>query len=418
MSMIEEPKRIGIIGGGVSGLVCAHLLGQHFEVTLFEKEGWLGGHTHTVTVDEQQVDTGFIVFNDRTYPNFLQLLSHLGINKRATEMSFSVSDDKANLEYNGHSFSSLFAQRRNLFRPRFWKMIWQILRFNKMGRQLAQQATIPTITLQQFLDEQGFDDWLISHYLLPMGAAIWSASIDDMRQYPLPFFLRFFHHHGLLEVRNRPQWYTVLGGSHQYVKAMREAGHFKLEQGNGVQAVRRQQTGVEILDEQGKPWRFDEVIFACHSDQALQLLQDPSAEEQRILSAIRYQENDVILHTDRQQLPHRRAAWASWNYRMGQTPSSPVAVTYNMNILQGLLASETYCVTLNPNQAIKESTIKGRYRYAHPQFDEPAEQAKAQRAQICGVGHTHFCGAYWYSGFHEDGVRSALDVCRRFGVRL
>nr|WP_067657061.1 FAD-dependent oxidoreductase [Ferrimonas marina] len=412
--------KIAVVGGGVSGLVCGYLLGQNHQATLFEAESWLGGHTHTVTVDDQAVDTGFIVYNDRTYPNFQRLLAQLGIEGRPTEMSFSVTDPHRDLEYNGHTLDSLFVQRRNLVRPQFLNMVRQILRFNKLASSLAREDRIPDWTLGEFLSRNGFSGWVESHYLLPMGAAIWSASIDEMRAFPLRFFLRFFHHHGLLEITNRPQWYTVKGGSWRYVEALKASQRFTLEQHNPVKQVWRQEQDVLLTDSQGKEHRFDQVIFACHSDQALALLADASEEERSVLGAIRYSNNKVVLHTDVGQLPKRRGAWASWNYLMdsGRDGQQPVAVSYNMNILQGLASDKTYCVTLNPFREIAQDQILGEYDYAHPQFDLAAEQAKQERSRICGQGRTHFCGAYWYNGFHEDGVRSALDVCERFGVGL
>ncbi|MBY6186404.1 FAD-dependent oxidoreductase [Marinobacter hydrocarbonoclasticus] len=411
---------IAVVGGGIAGMTCAHLLGEHHNVTLFEPESWLGGHTHTVEVDGTAVDTGFIVYNDRTYPRFQKLLASLGVQGRPTEMSFSVSDRDQNLEYNGHNLDTLLAQRRNLLRPAFWRMVRQILRFNQLGKQLVDDSAIPDCTLGEFLDREGFDGWMVSHYLLPMGAAIWSCSLNDMRAFPVQFFLRFFHHHGLLDIQNRPQWYTVEGGSWRYVHAIIEAGHFNLELENGVQRVWRHDSGVELEDGHGQRRHFDQVILACHSDQALAMLADASDEERELLSAIRYAPNEVILHTDTRLLPERRKAWASWNYQLGHQVGAdrPVAVTYNMNILQGLSGDTTYCVTLNPVEPIDPKHVLGRYQYSHPQFDLPAEAAKAARRRICGVARTHFCGAYWYNGFHEDGVRSAVDVCERFGVRL
>ncbi|WP_246814038.1 NAD(P)/FAD-dependent oxidoreductase [Ferrimonas balearica] len=416
----EARMNIAVVGGGISGMTCAHLLGQHHDVTLFDPEDWLGGHTHTVEVDGQAVDTGFIVYNDRTYPNFQKLLASLGVAGRPTEMSFSVTDPDRNLEYNGHNLDTLLAQRSNLLRPRFWSMVRQILRFNKLGKQLVEEEAIPDCTLGEFLQREGFSGWMVSHYLLPMGAAIWSCSLDDMRGFPLRFFLRFFHHHGLLDIANRPQWYTVQGGSWRYVQAIIEAGRFQLELENGIQRVWRHDDGVELEDSHGQRRHFDQVILACHSDQALAMLADASEEEQGVLGAIRYAPNEVILHTDVSTLPTRPKAWASWNYQLGEAvgDARPVAVTYNMNILQGLQTDTTYCVTLNPVTPIDPATIRGRYHYSHPQFDLVAEAAKAERSRICGVARTHFCGAYWYNGFHEDGVRSALDVCRRFGVEL
>ncbi|MBY5992586.1 NAD(P)-binding protein [Ferrimonas balearica] len=411
---------IAVVGGGISGMTCAHLLGQHHQVTLFEPESWLGGHTHTVEVEGKAVDTGFIVYNDRTYPNFQKLLASLGVAGRKTEMSFSVADPDLGLEYNGHNLDRFLAQRRNLLRPAFWRMTAQILRFNREGKAMVEQDAIPDQTLGEHLQARGYSGWMVSHYLLPMGAAIWSCSLDDMRDFPLRFFLRFFHHHGLLDIANRPQWYTVEGGSWRYVKALMEAGRFTLELENGVQRLWRHDDGVELEDSLGQRRRFDQVILACHSDQALKILMDASDAERAVLGAIRYAPNEVILHKDIAELPTRRKAWASWNYRLGRGVSDkrPVSVTYNMNILQGLPGDTTYCVTLNPIHPIPDAQVLGRYRYSHPQFDLDAEAAKGQRDTICGQRLTHFCGAYWYNGFHEDGVRSALDVCRRFGVEL
>ncbi len=410
--------KVAVVGGGVSGLVSAHLLGQKHSVTLFESESWLGGHTHTLEVDGVAVDTGFIVYNDRTYPRFQALLASLGVAGRKTEMSFSVSD--ASLEYNGHNLDTLLAQRRNLFRPKFWRMVAQILRFNKLGQALVEEDRCPAITLGEFLQREGFSGWMVSHYLLPMGAAIWSTSLADMRDFPLPLFLRFFHHHGLLSVTNRPQWYTVAGGSWQYVRAIQAAGRFELKPETAIERITRQSDGVTLIDSRGAAHQFDQVVIACHSDQALAMLGDPSDEERALLSKIRYRENEVVLHTDTDQLPRARRAWASWNYQLGRgaDPQRPASVTYNMNILQGLSGPQTYCVTLNPVTAIAPDRVLQRFRYAHPQFDAAAESAKQRRNLICGQRRTHYCGAYWYNGFHEDGVRSAFDVCERFGVSL
>lgn len=412
-------KNIAIIGSGISGLTAGHLLHREHRITLFEAAHVLGGHTATVDVTLEgrhyAIDTGFIVFNDRTYPRFLRLLARTGIEGRPTEMSFSVSRD--GFEYNGHTLNTLFAQRCNLLRPRFWRLIAEILRFNRLGKEHLKQGVAFEQALGDFLREQGFSDYFARHYILPMGGAIWSSTLADMRAFPLGFFLRFFEHHGLLDIHHRPQWYVIPGGSREYIAPLIKGWEEGIRLACPVQGVRRREKGVVLTTADGEE-AFDEVIFACHSDQALALLRDPDEAELSILGAMPYQRNDVWLHTDARLLPRSPRAWASWNYRLEEGDSAPPLVTYNMNILQGIDAPHTFCVTLNPGDRVDESCMLGRFVYEHPVFNMASLRAQGRRSEICGQRHTHFCGAYWYNGFHEDGVRSALDVAERFGGQL
>ncbi|MDR0277315.1 MAG: FAD-dependent oxidoreductase [Paucimonas sp.] len=414
--------RIALIGSGIAGLTCAHLLSRRHEVTVFEAASWIGGHTHTVDVHWQDrdyaVDTGFIVFNDWTYPNFIRLLDHLGVASRPTEMSFSVHDPANGLEYNGHNLDTLFAQRSNLLSPGFWGMLRDILRFNRRAiADLDGGRIAATTTLGDYLREHAYGQRFIEHYVVPMGSAIWSMSRADMLAFPLQFFVRFCRNHGLLSVSRRPQWRVVEGGSRSYVEPLCRTfvGRIRLE--CPVTRVTRDDDGVTVLSADG-PERFDKVVFACHSDQALALLDAPSTREQEILGAIRYASNDVVLHTDTRLLPRERKAWASWNYRLGNDAQVPAALTYDMNILQGIEAPVTFCVSLNQTDLIDPATIIARFDYAHPQYSLAAVAAQARHGELQGQRHSYFCGAYWANGFHEDGVVSALRVAEHFGEQL
>ncbi len=411
--------RIAIIGSGISGLTAGYLLGQEHRVSLFEASDTLGGHTATVDIElagrPYAVDTGFIVFNDRTYPNFLKLLARIGLCKQPTEMSFSVQHPGTGLEYNGHNLASLFAQRRNLISPRFYRFLGEILRFNRLSKAALQEQHLIDQSLGQFLSAHGFSDFFAEHYILPMVAAIWSASEEESRALPLPFFLRFFDNHGLLDINDRPQWYVLPGGSRSYIPALSEP-LTAIHRNTPVQRIRRQADGVTLDSHRGAE-QFDQLIIACHADQALALLADPTPEEESILSQLPYRSNEVVLHHDRSLLPDCERAWASWNYRLHPERGRPT-VTYNMNILQGLESAEPLCVTLNQSEAIDPNKILGRYDYAHPVYNRAALAAQQRRASINGHHRTYYCGAYWYNGFHEDGVNSALDICRAFGATL
>ncbi len=414
--------KIAIIGSGISGLTAAYLLNRKHDISVFEASDWVGGHTHTVDVQVDgrhfAIDTGFIVFNDWTYPNFIELLNQLGVTYQPTEMSFSVCDPVSGVEYNGNTLNSLFAQRRNLLSPPFWGMLRDILRFNREAvDDLQQQRIASDLSLGSYLQQRGYGERFIQHYIVPMGAAIWSMSLADMLNFPLQFFLRFFKNHGLLSVTDRPQWQVIKGGSSSYVAPLSASFAQRIRLQCPVQRVERDATGVTIHSSAGSE-RFDKVVFACHSDQALHLLAAPSAAEQEILGALPYADNDVVLHTDTRLLPKRPLAWASWNYRLGGPTSQPAALTYNMNILQGLNSPTTFCVSLNQTAAIEPSKILARYTYAHPQYSLAGVAAQARWEELLGANHSYFCGAYWANGFHEDGVVSALRVARAFGEAL
>ena len=414
--------RIAIIGSGIAGLTCAHLLSRRHTITLFEAADRVGGHTHTVDVhwrgQHYAVDTGFIVFNDWTYPHFIRLLEHLGVASRVTEMSFSVHDPRTGFEYNGHDLRSLFAQRRNLLSPGFWGMLRDVLRFNRQAlADLDQQRIDGATTLGQYVRDNRYGQRFIDHYLVPMGSAIWSMSRADMLNFPLQFFVRFCRNHGLLSVNQRPQWRVIEGGSRSYLAPLCRPFAEGIRLNCPVQRVSRDDEGVTVAWG-GASERFDKVVFACHSDQALALLGNPSAQEQAILGAIRYASNDVVLHTDTRLLPRRRRAWASWNYRLGGSEQAPAALTYDMNILQGIEAPVTFCVSLNQTVLVDPAQIIARFEYAHPQYSLAALAAQARQGELQGPLHSYYCGAYWANGFHEDGVLSALNVARHFGEQL
>ncbi|KJG17735.1 NAD(P)/FAD-dependent oxidoreductase [Photobacterium angustum] len=409
--------KIAIIGSGISGLTSAWYLYQDHEVTVYEANSYVGGHTATVdvTVDsgDYAIDTGFIVFNDRTYPNFENLLEQLEITGKPSEMSFSVHNERTGLEYNGHTISSLFAQKRNLLNPAFYRFLYEITQFNKLAKQVVGDSELMDQTLGDFLIQHKFSDYFAENYILPMGAAIWSSTLSDMRRFPLAFFLRFFLNHGLLDITNRPQWRVIPGGSREYVRKMMSYIGDCIQLNSPVSSVKRSK-GKVIVTVDSKQEEFDQVIFACHSDQALTMLSDATSEENYVLSDIHYQENEVVLHTDTSLLPKRKAAWASWNYSLPKSSDDRernlASLTYNMNILQGILAPETFCVTLNQTESIDKDKILRKFVYSHPVFNTKSIAAQQKRHLINGQNQTWFCGAYWYNGFHEDGVRSALDV--------
>ncbi|WP_150303644.1 NAD(P)/FAD-dependent oxidoreductase [Pseudomonas saliphila] len=414
--------KVAIIGSGISGLTCAYLLNRRHDITLFEASDWVGGHTHTVDVElngeRHAIDTGFIVFNDWTYPHFIKLLDQLGVPSQPTEMSFSVRDPLSGVEYNGNTLNTLFAQRRNLLSPAFWGMLRDIMRFNhEVLRDMDAQRIPAETTLGAYLKRNGYGQRFIDHYIVPMGSAIWSMSLADMLGFPLQFFVRFCRNHGLLSVSNRPQWRVVSGGSRRYIAPLIAGFEDKIRLNCPVERVERDAAGVTLHSSAGSE-HFDRVVFACHSDQALRLLAEPSQPEQQVLRALRYAENDVVLHTDTRLLPDRPLAWASWNYRLGGSAERPAAVTYNMNILQGIQSDTTFCVSLNQTAAIDPALILGRFRYAHPQYSLAGIAAQARWPELQGQQHSYYCGAYWANGFHEDGVLSALRVAAEFGEQL
>ena len=414
--------KIAIIGSGIPGLTSAYLLSRRHDITLFEAGDRIGGHTHTVNVSVEgksyAVDTGFIVFNDWTYPNFIRLLGQVGVGFKPTEMSFSVHDEQQRFEYNGNNLNSLFAQRRNILSPGFWGMLRDILRFNRQAPlDLQEQRISAEMTLGDYLKAGGYGERFIRHYIVPMGAAIWSMSLADMLGFPLQFFVRFFKNHGLLSVSNRPQWCVIEGGSSRYIEPLTRGFRERIRLDCPVHRVERDPQGVTIHSAAGTE-TFDKVVFACHSDQALAMLGEPSSAEQQILGALPYADNDVVLHTDTRLLPDRKLAWASWNYRLSGNAQSQAAVTYDMNILQGIDSATTFCVSLNQTSMINPLKILARYTYAHPQYSLAAVAAQARWEELHGAQHTYYCGAYWASGFHEDGVVSALRVAQAFGETL
>ena len=468
-----DQKRIAIIGSGVSGLTCAHYLGAQHEVTVFEADDYIGGHVNTIDVTMQDgkkakssktessaIDTGFIVFNERTYPNFFRLLHELQVPFQATDMSFSVKNTARKFEYNGHTLNTLLSQRKNVLNPRFWRFLKDVLQFNKHIKQLRQDYDIARAqgqdvsgfteqTLGDYLSQQKYGQLFTDNYLLPMVSAIWSTSLDEVQDFPLVFFAQFFDNHGLLDVVNRPQWFTIKGGSKQYVNKLVprfiKAGG-KVRVNSPVQSVVRDGEQVILtvqdkgsadngVDNKIENLVFDEVVFACHADTALKILADASTKESEVLSHFRFTKNTAVLHTDTNVLPKKPLAWASWNYLIdesdsgsvkgkeqaagnGQISAKPV-LTYHMNILQRLTKKHNYLVTLNPaveNKSVDDKQIVKSIDYSHPVFDLAMIDAQTKWSSISGNGsHTHFCGAYWFNGFHEDGVRSGLRVCQALG---
>lgn len=412
-------KRIAVIGAGISGLTAAWYLSRDYRVVVYEAEDYIGGHTHTVPVSrdhgDYRIDTGFIVFNDRTYPNFLRLLEELGVGRQPTNMGFSVTCGGRDLEYCGDGLGGFFAQRSHLLSFRHWRLLREILRFNREARDRIEQAGDQP-TLGEFLQREGYSEHFQRHYILAMGSAIWSCGESHIREFPADFFIRFFDHHGLLALRNRPQWYVVPGGSASYVRALLSKLDAEVRCGAPVASVRRDETGVRVATEAGGEEYYDEVVFACHSDQTMALLQDADAREATLLSGIPWQDNEVVLHTDERMLPRRRRAWSSWNALLPREKSERVAVTYNMNMLQGIDAPETFCVSLNCSDLIDPRAVIGRYRFFHPLFTHAGLAFREQIRESNGKRHTWFCGAWCGNGFHEDGVVSALEVARALGV--
>jgi predicted NAD/FAD-binding protein len=408
--------RIAIIGSGIAGNTIAYHLQREHDITVFEAGSHIGGHTHTHDIEldgrRHAVDTGFIVFNDRTYPNFIALLDELGVAWQPSHMSFSVRCEKTGLEYNGTNLNALFAQRRNLLRPAFYRMIQDILRFNRQALELLAEG--PEIRLGDYLAQNGYGQDFIDYYIIPMGSAIWSTEARQMLQFPARFFVRFFHHHGMLTVNDRPQWRVIRGGSASYVEALTAGFRDRIRLNTPVAEVRRLKRSVRVKPVGGVEESFDWVFFACHSDQALAMLKDPSAAEREVLGAIPYQENSIYLHTDRSLLPKRKLAWAAWNYHVTAKPLDRVAVTYNMNILQGLDAREQILVTLNHTDHINPAKVIKRLTYHHPVYTTAGTLAQERHGEISGINRTAYCGAYWRNGFHEDGVVSALAALRHF----
>jgi predicted NAD/FAD-binding protein len=402
--------RIAVVGSGIAGIQAAHLLQARAEVTLLEQDNYVGGHTNTEYIERHgkvwPVNTGFIVYNDWTYPNFIAFMNELGVESEASSMSFSVKCDTTGVEYNGTSLDTLFAQRRNLLSPGFLRMIADILRFNRELTAASRSGALTAdMTLGDYLRKGHYSRRFRNHYIIPMGAAIWSCGEAQMDTFPLAFFARFFDNHGMLSVDERPQWRVVKGGSQSYVQAFlaRFKGNVRLQ--SRVDRIERDNEGVTLFVN-GHPERFDHVVIASHSDQALAMLAAPSQAEREVLGAIGYLENDVVLHTDTRVLPRTPKAWAAWNYRLNGRVNERPSVTYNMNILQNFDCRETFCVTLNDADSIDPARVIKRFRYSHPVYTRGAMEAQQRHTDISGMHRTWYCGAYWFNGFHEDGVLS------------
>jgi predicted NAD/FAD-binding protein len=432
--------RIAIIGAGISGLTCAHLLHREHEIVLYEAASYAGGHTHTVRVDTPRhthhVDTGFIAFNDRNYPNFSRLLEGLGVQVQPTHMSFSVKGEEEDFEYAGTP-RGVFCQPHNLLRPWFLRMLAELPRFNRELRRVLQDEQArdngkagseseaaatrgSSESLHDFLAHHRFSKDFVERLIVPQVSAVWSADPRQMATFPVRFLAEFFANHGMLGLRDRPRWFTVSGGSARYVQELTRPFAHLIRLDSPVRSITRGAEHVEIVASGLAPERFDHVVIATHSDQALALLADPSARERAVLGAIPYQRNEAVLHTDSTLLPRRPAARAAWNFHLLREPKPLSTVTYYMNHLQRLTgAEEHFCVTLNRSEAIDPAKVIRRIDYAHPVYTPQGVGAQSQHAAISGLAHrTHYCGAYWGWGFHEDGVVSALRACAPFGVRL
>ncbi len=401
-------------------MVAAYRLSRGHEVTVYEAGAYVGGHTNTVDVEYEgksyAVDTGFIVFNDWTYPRFIEIMSELGVSWQPSSMSFSVRCEKTGLEYNGTNLNALFAQRRNFLRPAFLRMIKDILRFNRRAPELLRGDGAES--LGEYLRRESYSRYFVDHYIIPMGAAIWSSRPIDMLHFPARFFVEFFANHGFLSVNERPTWRVIRGGSREYVKRLTAPYASRIHLNSPVASLQRQRHQVALRLRNGSVEHFDDVVLACHSDQALKLLSDPSPEECAILGAIPYQANEALLHTDARLMPKRALAWAAWNYHLPIEQYERVTVTYNMNILQSIAAPAQFLLTLNRGADVDPARVIGRYVYDHPVYTSRAVAAQARRHEINGVRHTYYCGAYWGYGFHEDGVKSALVAVEEFQRRL
>jgi len=410
-------QRIAIIGSGVSGLVAAHLLHRKHDVTVFEARERIGGHVCTVDVPDgegrrQPVDIGFIVYNEHNYPLFTRLISQLGVATQPSDMSFGVRCDRSGLEYGSANLGALFARPKNAVSPSFYSMLNGILRFNREAGPAIRNGAA-RLSLGEYLDKARYSTAVADHYLLPMGSALWSIPRGRVLEMPAEFFVRFFENHGMLTVNDQPEWRVITGGSSTYVETLVAPFRDRIRVSTPVRSVTRRHAHV-VVDGRN----FDHVIFACHADQALGMLTDATRIEREVLGALPFQQNDVVLHTDTSVLPRSRRAWASWNYHVRRESEAPATVTYNMNRLQTLESEATYCVTLNATEAIEPDSILHRTRFSHPVYDRGSMEAQQRHQEISGVDRTHFCGAYWGFGFHEDGVRSGVRVAEHFGVGL
>jgi predicted NAD/FAD-binding protein len=425
MSTPSSSSRIAVIGAGVAGLTAAYILQRRHHVTLFEKNDYLGGHTHTVTVPHgpdqgTPVDTGFIVMNHRNYPLFTRLLEKLGVPLRDSEMSFGYWDERTGLQYSGGGLNGLFAQRRNLVSPAFIRMVREIFRFFSEAERDMSAGRLRDQSLGDYLQRGGYSEMFIRHHLVPMAAAIWSTPDNRMMEFPAESFVQFFHNHGLLTVNDRPQWRTVVGGSHSYVKRMLADFTGEVRLSVPIVSVRRAGERVTLATATEPAGEFDGVVVAAHADEALGLLSDPSEEEHRLLGAWTYQANDTVLHTDTAVMPPLRRVWSSWNYtrERGDDPSGPASLTYDMNRLQGLRTQAPLFVSLNRRAPLAADRVIRRMVYHHPTYSRETLAAQRELPTLNGRRRTWFCGSYFGYGFHEDAVRSAIELVRGFGLDL
>jgi predicted NAD/FAD-binding protein len=422
--MVAKPRlKIAVIGAGVAGITASYLLQHQHDITLYEKNDYIGGHTHTIIIEDgpdagTPVDTGFIVLNDRTYPLLTALFSQLGVSITETDMSFSYYCRESGLQYASSNLNTIFAQRFNLIRPSFWRLLFGIVQLNSKTRQQLHQGRLGNMTLGEYLKQERFSQVLIKDYLIPMAAAIWSTPDVTMMDFPAESFFRFFDNHGLLNVTDQPQWYFVSGGSHTYVRAFLDGFKGHVLANHRVMEVRRTDSGPVITLHDGSEEQFDCVIIATHADEAYTMLADPTQEEILLLSPWKYTHNYTVLHTDISLLPPNRRAWASWNYLRERNVEerSPVTVTYHMNRLQNLKTVRNYCVTLNPVRTIPREHIVREMEYTHPMYTFDALETQRNLPNFNGQKNTYFCGSYFGYGFHEDAVRSAVQVTKKFGI--
>ena len=412
--------RIAVIGSGISGMAAAYYLSRKHEVFLFEKDSRLGGHTHTVTVESSRgplaVDTGFIVHNDRTYPNLVRLFHELGVDTQPSDMSFAVACQHSGYEYSSRGLNGFYAQRANLVRLDQHRLLREILRFNREAPRLLNHPAAAGMTLGDVMEHGRYAPMFAERYLYPMASAVWSMSGEAIRRFPALTLLRFFANHGMLGINTHPKWKVVRGGSSNYIPPLTAPYQERIHTGVDMQSVVRREAGVTLRFRDRPPMCFDQVVFSCHGDQILPLLEAPSDSERDILSRFTTSRNEVCLHTDSRLLPKRPQARASWNYRLSPNRGAGATLTYHMNRLQSLHVPEDYCVTLNANGSIDPAKVLRRMVYHHPIYDSGAVEAQARWSDISGRNRTHFCGAYWFYGFHEDGLNSALRVARALGV--
>ncbi len=413
--------RVAVVGSGITGMVVAHLLNQDHDITVFEANNYIGGHTNTIPVDKEDerydIDTGFIIFNDRTYPNFVRLLNQLKVESLPTEMSFSVRDEDTGFEYNAKTINSLFAQRKNIFNLKFYRMLFDILRFFKNAPALLQEGD-HTATLGDYLKKENYCKEFIRYFIFPTASAIWSSSELNIEKFPARYFVQFYHDHGLLSINDHPQWQVVKGGSSRYIGKLTKPYADRIRLKTPIGSIQRHRDHVDVSLLNGDLETFDQVVIATHSDQALKMLADPSEAEQEILTKIPYENNNVFLHTDTSIMPRKRLAWASWNCHVQKEAADTAMVSYYMNSVQDLQSNHDFMVTLNHEKEIEPSQILKRIQYSNPVHQTESVALQKHHHKISGINRTHFCGAYWGYGFHEDGVVSALNVAKLFGKKI